>query len=262
MSENKPTIFNSDVKVNNLPRWKSHKVVRAGKISNIHFVSYRDEKVARLSVEVPGKEPSCVVVQHTVFEKHKPELGWYVVVYEDDYISFSPAEAFEAGYKLFNENEIEDVRTLNIEFVDNPRYISPLEMVKSYRLNAIWSFLANTEFIDINGSYASREHLQKYLKEGRNVIVRTALGSWILADGQYAFFSGLFSDENTTSPDYQRFYDVIHISKIDQYMFSKNDCPIGEGVMIFGDGLKLIGAIRKSGVDPITKREVWIQSAK
>jgi hypothetical protein len=30
--------------------------------------------------------------------KHKPEVGGYFVQYEDGYLSFSPAAAFESGY--------------------------------------------------------------------------------------------------------------------------------------------------------------------
>jgi hypothetical protein len=31
--------------------------------------------------------------------KHQPEIGGYVVLYEDGYMSFSPAEGFEGGYE-------------------------------------------------------------------------------------------------------------------------------------------------------------------
>jgi len=32
--------------------------------------------------------------------KHNPQIGWYYVVYEDGYVSFSPPDAFEGGYTL------------------------------------------------------------------------------------------------------------------------------------------------------------------
>lgn len=37
-------------------------------------------------------------VDGAYFSKHQPEAGGYYVVYADGYKSFSPAEAFEAGY--------------------------------------------------------------------------------------------------------------------------------------------------------------------
>ena len=39
-------------------------------------------------------------VSKEYLEKHKPEPGGYYVVYKDGYKSFSPAKAFEDGYKL------------------------------------------------------------------------------------------------------------------------------------------------------------------
>lgn len=43
------------------------------------------------------------------FEKHdrmsrpEPSAGWYMVIYPDGYVSFSPASAFETGYRLIAE---------------------------------------------------------------------------------------------------------------------------------------------------------------
>jgi bacterioferritin-associated ferredoxin len=31
-------------------------------------------------------------------DKHKPQVGGYIVIYDDGYTSFSPAKAFEEGY--------------------------------------------------------------------------------------------------------------------------------------------------------------------
>lgn len=38
-------------------------------------------------------------VEFDYMHKHKPEAGGYYVQYEDGYKSFSPAQAFEEGYK-------------------------------------------------------------------------------------------------------------------------------------------------------------------
>jgi hypothetical protein len=40
-----------------------------------------------------------------MYIKPAPQAGMYMVVYEDGYISFSPAEAFEAGYTLMKVGE-------------------------------------------------------------------------------------------------------------------------------------------------------------
>lgn len=71
-----------------LPQFKSHKIVRAAKIERIDPVKYK------LFVE-----GDCVVyLDKPYFDKHKPEVGGYLVRYNDSYESFSPAKAFEEGY--------------------------------------------------------------------------------------------------------------------------------------------------------------------
>ena len=35
-------------------------------------------------------------------DKHSPQVGGYYVVYKDGYKSYSPAQAFEEGYKRAN----------------------------------------------------------------------------------------------------------------------------------------------------------------
>lgn len=36
-------------------------------------------------------------------KRHKPKTGGYYVIYEDDYTSYSPKEAFESGYHLISK---------------------------------------------------------------------------------------------------------------------------------------------------------------
>ncbi len=72
---------------NELPKWKWHKVVVAVKIEVI-----RGEGIFW------GSGRHIFVASRDYFEKHKPEEGGYYVRYEDGYESYSPAEAFEAGY--------------------------------------------------------------------------------------------------------------------------------------------------------------------
>lgn len=47
---------------------------------------------------VPEGRFSPIAVSTKFLEQHKPEAGGYLVFYEDDYRSFSPAKAFEEGY--------------------------------------------------------------------------------------------------------------------------------------------------------------------
>lgn len=72
-----------------LPKYKSHKVVEAFKIESIE----PEGDVFKLTGE------GCAILVSRKYEKkHKPKVGGYFVKYEDGYLSWSPAEAFEKGY--------------------------------------------------------------------------------------------------------------------------------------------------------------------
>lgn len=87
-----------------LPRYISHKVVSALKINIIEHLPNPDPTGnsaaisygAMLTPDDPNFEPFLVPAEYVI--KHKPEPGGYWVSYEDGYASFSPAQAFEAGY--------------------------------------------------------------------------------------------------------------------------------------------------------------------
>lgn len=81
-----------------LPQWKCHKVVRAGKIS----LMAADEPNGQLMIHAePSNMPFAVPLDF--LQRHAPERGGYLVVYEDGYLSYSPADVFEAGYHLLPE---------------------------------------------------------------------------------------------------------------------------------------------------------------
>lgn len=112
-----------------LPRYQCHKVVRAAQIVWIEpaerptldelekILNETTEHVVEIasdgSVSVAGDKAATLVfeghpkrslaVDSAYMQKHKPRLGGYFVVYDDGYTSFSPAEAFEAGYTLLPE---------------------------------------------------------------------------------------------------------------------------------------------------------------
>jgi len=84
-----------------MPKYKSHKVVRALKIAKIVKdseieVGRKADGSAMITPAEDGYAP--FKVDHDYMARHKPYVGGYYVVYEGGYTSFSPAEAFEDGY--------------------------------------------------------------------------------------------------------------------------------------------------------------------
>lgn len=74
-----------------LPQYQSHKKVRAAVI-----VSVRADW-AEQGVTLEGEEAMRRMGEEWM-ARHRPQVGWYLVEYEDGYVSCSPAETFEAGY--------------------------------------------------------------------------------------------------------------------------------------------------------------------
>ena len=73
----------------------------AGKITNI---KYNADDSATLTVQLdprsPTIEPIEVLMSDAWMLKHKPGVGGYFVAYDNGYLSFSPAGAFEGGYTI------------------------------------------------------------------------------------------------------------------------------------------------------------------
>lgn len=90
-----------DGKVNNsgiqaeLPKYQCHKVVHGAKITEIE--SHESDGTGSHTM-VFGEIGMSKFLTDEWNEKHNPEVGGYYVVYEDEYTSYSPAEAFENGY--------------------------------------------------------------------------------------------------------------------------------------------------------------------
>ena len=76
-----------------MPRYQCHKQVWALKIKSIEFDTLGD---AVITPEEPRYAPFDVDTGYC--GKHSPEAGGYYVVYDGGYKSYSPANAFEAGY--------------------------------------------------------------------------------------------------------------------------------------------------------------------
>jgi len=83
--------------INQLSLYICHKRVNAGKITELSF----DTAATQWAITVESYR-GVVTLPVTVewMDKHKPVTGGYLVVYNDDYVSFSPAAPFEEGYTL------------------------------------------------------------------------------------------------------------------------------------------------------------------
>lgn len=85
-----------------LPVWKCHKVVRAARIEQISTTTGPD---AVRTLHLKGtNETWAAHVDNKIWSRFVPALGDYLVAYEDGYVSFSPAKAFEEGYTLVADN--------------------------------------------------------------------------------------------------------------------------------------------------------------
>lgn len=81
------------IDIDKMPRYRSHKTVRALKI----------ERVERAGVDYmivfEGGELAAVVPT-SFFARGQAQAGDYYVVYQDGYASWSPAKVFLEGYSL------------------------------------------------------------------------------------------------------------------------------------------------------------------
>jgi hypothetical protein len=77
-----------------MPRYQCHKQVWALKIKRIELAPAG--AMPSIIPDDDGYGP--IHVSSEWIDKHKPVVGGYYVVYDDSYVSFSPAEAFESGY--------------------------------------------------------------------------------------------------------------------------------------------------------------------
>lgn len=75
-----------------LPKYQSHKVVEAFKIGKIRYWRSGGAVLKAEDGLIEQEVDSAYVL------KHDPHPGGYYVRYATGYESFSPADAFEAGY--------------------------------------------------------------------------------------------------------------------------------------------------------------------
>ena len=79
-----------------LPKYSCHKEVHALKIKNIEYI----DSDGGIEITPADESYAPFYMDGDYSGKHKPESGGYYVVYRDGYKSYSPAKAFEPGYKV------------------------------------------------------------------------------------------------------------------------------------------------------------------
>lgn len=72
-----------------IPRYKCHKEVGALKIKTV------SKNGCELTFEETDKQ---ININASMIARYTPQIGDYLVIYDDDYKSISPAKAFEEGY--------------------------------------------------------------------------------------------------------------------------------------------------------------------
>lgn len=85
-----------------IPSWKSHKIVRADRVKHIEAFGTGDASPGKYLVYLDGG--ARVEVKPDVFARGKPQIRDFLVIYDDGYVSWSPAKAFEDGYTLLAAN--------------------------------------------------------------------------------------------------------------------------------------------------------------
>lgn len=81
-----------------LPRYKSHKVVNAVEIVEISDSVFPGRTMVYCKTPGSSERRVNVTVGVEWIRRHKPEVGGFVVLYGDGYLSYSPKEPFLAGY--------------------------------------------------------------------------------------------------------------------------------------------------------------------
>lgn len=125
-----------------LPRYRSHKLVRAGLITGIEPKSPdSDVTVFLLHVHASAEAPAHTVRWEAAPSslQNKPEaaVGMYLVQYEDGYFSFRPASAFEEGYKPAEEAKPQHERISGYRSLSDHE-VALINVVKAHGTNVGW----------------------------------------------------------------------------------------------------------------------------
>lgn len=94
-----------------LPRWRCHKIVRAAPIISIEVCGPVNKVLVTVDIDGTSFGAYCYVLSANVFSRGRPEIPSdpaerpMLVVYDDDYVSWSPRKAFDAGYALIDRSD-------------------------------------------------------------------------------------------------------------------------------------------------------------
>ena len=81
-----------------LPQYQCHKKVWALKIKALEPIEGEGGKLAGMMMHPEESGYAPITLSGAYMSKHQPKEGGYYVVYDDGYLSWSPADAFESGY--------------------------------------------------------------------------------------------------------------------------------------------------------------------
>jgi len=84
-----------DGETREMPKYSCHKEVHALKIDSLNVNTA--EGLVTITPADEGYGPFTVDIDY--LKKHEPQIGGYFVVYKGGYKSYSPAKAFEEGYR-------------------------------------------------------------------------------------------------------------------------------------------------------------------
>jgi len=85
-----------------MPRYRCIKCVSAAKITTL--LTHVDG-VLDLEMVGPNGEKYKTRMSADWNRQHMPDKGGFLVLYDDGYMSYSPARPFDEGYVLLTENE-------------------------------------------------------------------------------------------------------------------------------------------------------------
>ncbi|EFO1736922.1 DUF2829 domain-containing protein [Escherichia coli] len=163
-----------------LPKYKSHKTVRASKIKDIEIIALMDV-VLFCNIEVVEPEGVKVHVDKIFLQKHRPEIGGYLVAYEDGSLSYSPEKTFEEGLSRTNDF-FENGVSLSIEGHNGVTFITARDVTIS-----AGGIATLQEEIDLEAADFSDALM--WLKDGKKVARRGWNGEnqfcWLVPEGQY-----------------------------------------------------------------------------
>lgn len=114
-----------------MKEYKSHKTVKAAKITAIDTAAGAVEGW-ELRIHTDDGGATEYKKNAAIFARYMPVVGDYFVVYSDEYVSFSPAKAFEEGYAEIGAApatmpSTSDARVLNNVMRHNYRVLSQAE---------------------------------------------------------------------------------------------------------------------------------------